>query len=98
MQNWCRRYRRAQGNRHLRQRTKITLTEQGSPAGQPALWERACSRWSQCGGPDRPRRLNREQARSHSYAFPLELTTRCRIGAGDTDVLKGTGTYVSELK
>ncbi|MDE4515003.1 hypothetical protein EU514_14525 [Pseudomonas fragi] len=29
------------------------------------LWERACSRWYRLGLPDKPRSLNREQARSH---------------------------------
>ncbi|MCH4884509.1 hypothetical protein EQV96_16205 [Pseudomonas sp. TMW22080] len=29
------------------------------------VWERACSRWHQRGHCDRPRRLHREQARSH---------------------------------
>ncbi|MDE4512265.1 hypothetical protein EU514_00260 [Pseudomonas fragi] len=30
------------------------------------LWERACPRWDRRGLPEKPQRLNREQARSHT--------------------------------
>ncbi|MDE4514130.1 hypothetical protein EU514_10025 [Pseudomonas fragi] len=44
------------------------------------MWERACSRWCRRGLPDKPRRLNREQARSHSVqciAQPLFNAFAC---------------------
>ncbi|PRW96588.1 hypothetical protein C7A07_21030 [Pseudomonas fragi] len=37
----------------------------------PLLWERACSRWYRLGVSDRPRRLHREQARSHNSSASL---------------------------
>lgn len=36
-----------------------------------SLWERACSRWDQCGLPDGPHGLHREQARSHKGPVAL---------------------------
>ncbi|PAA30658.1 hypothetical protein CJU73_05025 [Pseudomonas fragi] len=44
------------------------------------LWERACSRWDRRGYSDKPRRLHREQARSHKgVAFtPVKHPRRFR--------------------
>ncbi|OZY40424.1 hypothetical protein CJF43_17665 [Pseudomonas fragi] len=44
--------------------TDPALTPGGKNTPQ-FLWERACSRRHPCGLPERPRRLHREQARSH---------------------------------
>ncbi|PRW98394.1 hypothetical protein C7A07_12065 [Pseudomonas fragi] len=62
------------------------MQEKTEPLGAPfffsrailSLWERACSRWHHLGLPGGPRRLNREQARSHNGI--LAFISWCKTG------------------